>query len=76
MVLEDAWLFGIDEIKQGDEIECPICKQASHHLQWEAIDLECASCGAHAGLVCPRCARTFDHIYDSNLEFKVKASIG
>lgn len=74
MKVEDAWMFGIENLKLGGSIGCPICTAYSSHWNWQEAVVGYESCPVplHA-IVCPQCGRTFDEVYDKTVKFKVRA---
>lgn len=74
MEIEDAWYFNIHNLRQGDEIGCPICKVYRPHQTWEET-LIGGTCATLFAIVCPSCGRTFDYLNDAQLDFKVRSAV-
>lgn len=50
-----------ENIKDGCELECPVCKEWSNHSLWIETQVFCELCGDHFAIGCPSCEERFDH---------------
>lgn len=66
MKIDEFWMFDHDEfspeLKEGCSIECPECKEFSHHNEWVEAEVGCEDCGSHAAMKCPKCDVYFDGV--------------
>lgn len=60
--LKFAWTFE-PVLKEGSEIQCPECKEFSHHDDWIQTSAGCELCGDHDAIECPKCGEYFDHVF-------------
>ena len=50
------------KLKEGDEIQCPSCKEWSTHEEWDETEVYCDLCGSHSAIGCLKCEDVFDHV--------------
>lgn len=44
-------------------IECPECKEWSHHQDWKEAESYCEDCWSHMATKCPKCENVFDCVF-------------
>lgn len=61
-----------DHLEEGDEIQCPDCKEFSSHKDWIESDVGCEDCGTHIAIQCPKCDRCFDTVFMRKPQFHIR----
>jgi len=59
-----------DLLEEGDEIQCPDCKEFSSHRDWKEAEVGCEDCGTHLAIQCPKCNRRFDMVLDHKFHIR------
>ena len=60
--LNTWWKFNPPDLTEGDEIQCPECRQFSSHKDWNEGEIFCEECGEHFAVVCPKCNKAYDSV--------------
>ncbi len=64
MTIKDLCLWQFKPLlDEGDEIECPACKEWTSHRDWIESEVGCEDCGAHTAMECPHCHERHDHVF-------------
>lgn len=68
MKVDDLYQWNCDPMPiEGDELQCPKCKEWTSHNEWEETEIYCEDCGSHLAMKCPKCKEYLDNVYSDRI---------